>query len=115
MSQIQFDEREENGRWVVEKTFPTELKDQRDAVSVTGYYVPVLAEAYVTQFILVPQPYACPFCGSDSYGLALEVHVAEPMPDLEEGTRIEVRGMIELVESGDTYQSIILTDAALVD
>lgn len=110
---IEISENETNGTWIVEKSYPAGLQDQAE-FSIRGFYVPVQAQGYVTQFLLVPDPDDCPFCGSSGYGISLEVHMRQPVPDMEEGTELAVRGRVDLVESPETYQAIVLRDAALL-
>jgi len=115
VAQIEYHEEERDGAWIVKKSFPEELVKQADGVTVVGYYVPIGAQAYVRSFVIVPTPEDCPFCGFGGYGIALEVQTRKPIPDIAEGTRIQLRGKLMLIESVDTYQSVILTDAALIE
>ena len=111
---ISFEEVEQDGRWQVIKDFPEALTANTQDFTITGYYVPVEAQAYVTQFLLVPDPADCPFCGSSGYGFALEVRMREAMPDVDEATEVTVTGTLELLEDTDTYQFARLTRATLV-
>jgi len=100
--------------WRVEKTLPAPLVAAAEApFTVTGYYVPIEAQAYVTNYLLVPDPANCPFCGSSGIGVLLEVFAADPMPDLPEGTELTVTGTLELVDDPYTYQAVKLVDARL--
>ncbi|WP_425049922.1 hypothetical protein [Psychromarinibacter sp. S121] len=110
---IEIREVEKDGRWAVEKTYPDALRAAANDFSVTGYYVPVEAQAYVRSFLLVPDPADCPFCGTNGYGPTLEVHMRKPLPDMPEGTEITVRGTLRLLDSDETYQSVIMTEAVL--
>ncbi len=111
---ITFEEVETDTEWKVLKTFPEGLRNGAE-FTVTGYYVPVEAQAYVTQFLIVPDPADCPFCGSNGYGISLEVLAADPMPDLPEASEVTVTGTLELIEDTETYQFARLTEARLVD
>ena len=93
------------------KTFPEELKAQADSFEISGYFVPVLPQGYQSQFLLVPAPEDCPFCGSGGYGPTLEVHVKRPLPDLPEFSELTVSGRLEFEESTDTYQAVRMVDA----
>ncbi|MDF0599251.1 hypothetical protein P1J78_00770 [Psychromarinibacter sp. C21-152] len=112
---IEIRETEHNGRWAVEKTFPEALRAAKDGFRITGYYVPVQAQAYVRSFLLVPDPADCPFCGGGGYGPTLEVQMRKAMPDIAEGTQITVEGTLRLIDSDETYQSAILTEGVLLD
>lgn len=113
IASVEFQEVKKDGRWTVEKTFPAGLR--AGEVEVTGYFVPVMAQAYIRSFLLVPDPADCPFCGSSGYGPSLEVHMRKSMPDMAEGSRIRIRGRLHLIESGDTYDAVLVTDAILLD
>jgi len=109
---IGFEETETDGEWRVVKTLPAGLEAALgEAFTITGYYVPIQAQAYVTNFLLVPDPADCPFCGSSGYGITLEVLASEPLPDMPEATEITVTGSLELVEDPHTYQAVRLTGA----
>ena len=114
ISKIEIKEIETESRWLVKKSYPEALRAQADSFQIRGFYVPVEAQAYVKSFLLVPDPADCPFCGNGGYGLSLEVHVSKPMPDIAEGTDITVAGRLELVDSDETYQAVILREARLV-
>ncbi|WP_172299927.1 hypothetical protein [Pseudoruegeria sp. HB172150] len=115
LGSVEIRETEKNGRWAVEKTFPEELKAAADGFTVTGFYVPIEAQAYVRSYLLVADPADCPFCGSNGYGPTLEVHMRRPMPDIAEGTQITVRGRLNFLLSEDTYQSVIMTEGELLN
>ncbi len=110
---ISFSEVETDGEWRVVKEFPAALTDGQ-SFAITGYYVPIEAQPYVTQFLLVPDPADCPFCGSNGYGISLEVRMARPLPDMAEATEITVTGTLELIDDPTTYQFARLRDATLL-
>lgn len=114
ISKIEITEVETAERWLVKKSYPDALRAQADSFRIRGFYVPVEAQAYVKSFLLVPDPADCPFCGNGGYGLSLEVHVSQPMPDMAEGTNITIEGRLELVDSDETYQAVILREARLL-
>ncbi|GAA4224991.1 hypothetical protein GGQ68_001819 [Sagittula marina] len=108
---IEYAETETETEWKVEKTIPEALRAQAEAFEITGFYVPVEAQPYVSQFLIVPDPEDCPFCGSNGYGPTLEVHLSEPMEDIPEATEVKVRGTLNFDESTETYRAVFLTDA----
>ena len=93
------------------KTYPPALLETADTFLISGYVVPVTAEPYIETFILVEDPASCPFCGSDTYGPVLEVHLKRPIGNLVEFTELTVEGRIELIEDPGTYQSYRMVDA----
>ncbi|KAA9005279.1 DUF3299 domain-containing protein [Histidinibacterium aquaticum] len=102
----------EGDDWSVEKEYPEALAAAAgQEITISGFYVPIEAQAYVTNFLLVPDPADCPFCGSSGYGISLEVHAAEPMPDLPEATELTLTGTVELVDDPYTYQALRLVEA----
>ncbi len=112
---IEYTETESNGEWQVKKTFPPELRAMATAFEITGYYVPIEAQGYVTQFLLVPDPADCPFCGAGGYGPTLEVKMKRPMPDVAEASELTVRGTLNFDRSTETYRALFLTDGRLVN
>jgi hypothetical protein len=112
---IEYKESEANGDWSVEKILPEPLKAMSEGFTITGFYVPVEAQAQVSQFLLVPDPADCPFCGSNGYGPTLEVFMKRPMADVAEATKITVEGTLNFDESTETYRAVFLTDAVLKD
>ncbi|WP_176445062.1 hypothetical protein [Maliponia aquimaris] len=112
---IEYSETETETSWSVKKTVPDALRAMAGDFEITGYYVPVEAQAYVSTYLLVPDPADCPFCGTNGYGPALEVAMKRPMPDVPEATRITVRGTLNFDDSPETYRAVFLTDGVLVD
>jgi len=109
---VEYREIIEGNDWRVEKTLPPPLLEAaKRPFTVSGYYVPIEAQAYVTNFLLVPDPENCPFCGSSGIGILLEVFASEPMPDLPEGTEVTLTGTLEIVDDPFTYQAVKLVDA----
>lgn len=112
---IEYEETETTTTWSVTKTIPAELRAMADDFEITGYYVPVEAQAYVSSFLLVPDPADCPFCGENGYGPSLEVKMKRPMPDVPEATKITVRGTLHIDDSPETYRAVYVTDGLLID
>lgn len=112
---ISYKETETETSWSVEKTIPEELRAQAGEFTITGFYVPVEAQAQVTQFLLVPDPADCPFCGTNGYGPTLEVQMSRPVPDMAEATEVTVTGTLNFDESPETYRAVFLTEGALVN
>jgi hypothetical protein len=112
---ISYEETETETSWKVEKTIPEALRAMAERFEITGFYVPVEAQAYVSQFLLVPDPADCPFCGQNGYGPTLEVQMKRAVPDMAEGSEVTVRGHLQFDESTETYRAVFLTGAVLVD
>lgn len=106
---------DDSGRWWVEKFFPPELTAHSGPFTISGYYVPVQAQAYVSIFLLVPDDASCPFCGASGYGIALEVHTTRPLPDMPEGTLLTMSGDLKLLDDPETYQAAKLLNARVLD
>ncbi|MGP6085965.1 hypothetical protein [Antarctobacter jejuensis] len=115
ISAIEYEETETETTWSVTKKLPDALRDMAGDFRITGYYVPIEAQAYVSSFLLVPDPADCPFCGQNGYGPSLEVSMKRPMPDVPEATKITVRGTLEFDTSTETYRAVYLTDGVLID
>ena len=112
---IEITETEEAGQWMVEKSIPAALTASADMFTISGYAVPIEAQAYIGSFLLVPDPDNCPFCGNSGYGPSLEVTLKRPLPALAEGTAVNVTGRLEFDLSPETYQTVRLRDALLED
>lgn len=115
MAQIQYIENEKDGEWSVQKLIPEALKEAGEGFEITGFYVPVEAQSKVRTFLLVPDPADCPFCGTNGYGPTLEVFMRHPINDEAEGTRMTLRGTLQLDESPETYRAVLLVNAKRVD
>ncbi|MEL6913258.1 MAG: hypothetical protein AAFP13_02030 [Pseudomonadota bacterium] len=101
--------------WFAVKAFPEELRAATDDFLIEGYVVPILAEPEISSFILVQDPENCPFCGTGSgYAPVLEVILGEPIPSVEEFSRIRVQGELELIDDPQTFQMFVLVNAAPV-
>ncbi|QQA42512.1 hypothetical protein [Pelagovum pacificum] len=112
INEIRYLEEQNDGEWTVIKEVPAALVDAAGGqLTISGFYVPIEAEAYTTNFLLVPDPADCPFCGSGGYGVTLEVFLDEPMPDVPEATEVSVTGTLELVDDPQTYQAVRLVGA----
>jgi len=105
----------DGAEWRAEKTFPDELRAAAQGFEISGYYVPVVAEAYVQTFLLVPDPANCPFCGDGGYGPVLEVTTHRPVPDMLEFAPVTLEGTLEFNEATDTFQMFRLVDARVID
>ena len=97
----------------VRKIFPTAVEDGIEQFDITGYLVPLYGDESggITDLILVSDMGFCPFCGSPEHGTNLQVSMAEPLMDFEEGQRITLRGALEPVTDTETWQTTILTGA----
>lgn len=97
------------------KTYPEALRDGME-LQVTGFIVPIQAQAYFTTFLMVDDPQNCPFCGNGmGYGPVLEVELKRPMPETAEFDAITVSGTLEFVGDEYTSQLFRLTDALILD
>lgn len=115
LNTAEFEEIINGDDWRVKKTIPPELRAAARDFQITGFFVPVLAQGEVTEFLLVEDPADCPFCGNGGYGPVLEVHAKRPMPDMGEFTEITLRGQLEFNMSPETLQLFRLKDAILLD
>lgn len=113
ISEIEITETETSGHWSVQKTIPPALQAASDAFTISGYAVPIEAQAYIGSFLLVQDPADCPFCGNSGYGPSLEVTLKRPLAALDEGTAVTVIGQLEFDMSPDTYQTVRLREAHL--
>jgi len=115
LGSAEFEEVIDGDNWSVNKTIPPALRAAAPDFEITGFFVPVLAQGEITEFLLVEDPADCPFCGSSGYGPVLEVHAKRPMPDMAEFAKITLRGQLEFNESSETLQLYRLKDAILVE
>lgn len=99
----------------VRKIFPSQIKDGVAQFDITGFVVPLGDVTNVREFMLVSDMGFCPFCGDPEHGTALQVSLAEPLPTLEEGTRLSLRGALETIEDSQTWQSTIMRNAVVID
>lgn len=114
LNTAEFHEIIDGDNWRVEKTIPAPLRAAAEDFEITGFFVPVIAQGEITEFLLVEDPADCPFCGSGGYGPVLEVTSKRPMPDLAEFAEITLRGQLEFNESPETLQLFRLKDAILI-
>lgn len=112
---IEYKETETETSWSVAKIIPDDLRAMADSFEITGYYVPVEAQAYVSSFLLVPDPADCPFCGENGYGPSLEVKMKRAVPDMPEATKITLRGTLHIDNSPETYRAVYVTEGVLID
>ncbi|SNR98479.1 hypothetical protein [Antarctobacter heliothermus] len=112
---IEYKETETETSWSVAKTIPADLRAMAEGFEITGYYVPVEAQAYVSSFLLVPDPADCPFCGENGYGPSLEVKMKRAVPDMPEATKITLRGTLHIDDSPETYRAVYVTEGVLID
>ena len=110
LSEIEITETINGDMWSAQKTYPDALSTT-EPFTITGYYVPLMAQAYQSQILLVPDPADCPFCGTNEYGPTLEVHLSEPLPDMPQFTLLTVTGQLQKIEDPETWQAIRLVEA----
>lgn len=99
----------------VRKIFPAEIKDGVERFDITGFAVPLGETENVRDFMIVSDIGFCPFCGDPEHGTALQVTLAEPIPFIEEGMRLSLRGSLETIKDDQTWQSAIMRDAVVID
>ena len=99
----------------VRKIFPAEIRDGVARFDITGFVVPLGETENVRDFMIVSDIGFCPFCGSPEHGTSLQVTLAEPIPMIEEGMRLSLRGTLETIKDEQTWQSAIMRDAIVVD
>lgn len=99
----------------VEKTFPKQLEDGIQELTITGYAVPMTPGSEIRELLLVSDMGTCPFCGSGDHGTSLQVKLAQPMTEFEDGTRITLRGALSAVRDATTWQSAVLENATVVE
>lgn len=115
LSAVRIDERIDGERYVVTKTFPREIEKGVKDFYIVGYAMPLSppGEA-VTELMLVSDMGNCPFCGSPDHGVSLQVVLDTPLPALEEGTRLALRGDLVPVTDSETWQAAVLKGARVV-
>lgn len=104
----------DGNEWRAEKTFPAELIARMEDFRITGYIVPVDAQPYLRNFLLVQDPADCPFCGSGGYGPVLEVNLKRPLSELPEFSRVTVRGPLTLIDDPETLQMFRMQGAMAI-
>ncbi|WP_394177318.1 hypothetical protein [Yoonia maritima] len=100
--------------YTVTKTFPSEIKDGREGMVLTGYVMPITPGSEISELILVSDMGFCPFCGDPSHGASVQVSLETPIPALEEGTRITLRGDMKPVLDPQTWNAAVLENAVIV-
>ena len=98
----------------VDKSFPTEIRNGRAGMVLTGYVVPITPGAQVRELILVSDMGFCPFCGDPDHGASIRVTLATPVNDITEGTRITLRGDMTPDSDPETWNAAILENAVVI-
>ena len=99
----------------VKKTFPERLKNGLDGMEITGFAVPLSAPGEaVSELLLVSDMGLCPFCGSSEHPASLTVRLAEPVPGIEEGLRITLKGDMRPVMDPETWQAATMENAVVI-
>jgi len=96
------------------KTFPEDIRSATEGFQIEGYLVRFVAEPYLQEFLIVPDPPSCLFCGGAGYGSYLEVQMRAPLDDLPDFTKLSLRGELVLVEDPTVYDTAKLVDAVLL-
>lgn len=98
------------------KTFPDDLRAAADDFQIEGYLIRFVAEPYLQDFIIIPDPPNCLYCGGAGYGPYLEVNMKAPLDDdIPDYTKLTLRGTLELIEDPSVYDNAKLIDAILID
>ena len=69
----------------------------------------------IRELLLVSDMGTCPFCGNADHGTSLQVKLAQPIMEFEEGTRITLKGALSAVRDTTTWQSAVLENAKIVN
>ena len=96
------------------KTFPKPVRDAAEEFVIEGYLIRFVAEPYLQEFMIVPDPPECPFCGGAGYGPYLEVNTRQPLDDLPDYTKLSLIGQLEFIEDPTVYDAVKLVDAVLL-
>lgn len=111
LADIEIEEIITDTSYEVRKVFPAAIENGVEQFDISGYVVPLSDDPEITDFILISDMGFCPFCGSPEHGTSLQVTMADPLVDFEEGKRITLRGALQTVTDPETWQTTILTDA----
>ncbi|MFT6168538.1 MAG: hypothetical protein ACJAR9_000648 [Celeribacter sp.] len=115
LGEVEIDEIVTDTSYEVKKTFPKQLDDGIQELTITGYAMPLTPGSVIRELLLVSDMGTCPFCGSGDHGTSLKVTLAEPLSDFEDGARITLKGALTAVRDTTTWQSAVLENAILVD
>jgi regulator of protease activity HflC (stomatin/prohibitin superfamily) len=115
LGEVEIDEIVTDTSYEVKKTFPKQLDDGIQELTITGYAMPLTPGSVIRELLLVSDMGTCPFCGSGDHGTSLKVTLAEPLNDFEDGARITLKGALTAVRDTTTWQSAVLKNAILVD
>ena len=115
LGEVEIDEIVTETRYEVKKTFPKQLEDGIQELTITGYAMPLTPGDIIRELLLVSDMGTCPFCGSGDHGTSLKVTLAEPLTTLEDGARITLKGALSAVRDTTTWQSAVLENAVLVE
>ena len=115
LGEVEIDEIVTDTSYEVKKTFPKQLDDGIQELTITGYAMPLTPGSVISELLLVSDMGTCPFCGSGDHGTSLKVTLAEPLSDFEDGARITLKGALTAVRDTTTWQSAVLENAILVD
>lgn len=115
LGEVEIDEIVTDTSYEVKTTFPKQLDDGIQELTITGYAMPLTPGSVIRELLLVSDMGTCPFCGSGDHGTSLKVTLAEPLSDFEDGARITLKGALTAVRDTTTWQSAVLENAILVD
>jgi hypothetical protein len=115
LGEINIDEIVTDTSYEVKKSFPKQLENGIEDLTITGYAMPLTPGDMIRELILVSDMGTCPLCGNPDHGTSLQVTLAEPLANFEDGARITFRGKLSAVTDSTTWQSAVLENAVRVD
>lgn len=115
LKQIEITEHVTETEYEVRKKFPSALAEGREVeIEITGYATPAMPGDMIQDLLMVSDMGLCPFCGSLDHGGSLLVSLANPVPVIDDQTRLTLRGTLSPVTDPETWQSVILKNAQIV-
>ncbi|MBU2935725.1 MULTISPECIES: hypothetical protein [Pacificibacter] len=115
LGEVSIDEIVTDNSYEVKKSFPKQLENGIEDLTITGYAMPLTPGSLIHELILVSDMGTCPLCGSPDHGTSLQVTLAEPLDNFEDGARITLRGNLSAVTDTTTWQSAVLENAVRID
>ncbi|MEM5475979.1 hypothetical protein [Pacificibacter sp. AS14] len=115
LGEVDINEVVTDNSYEVKKSFPKQLEDGIEELTITGYAMPLTPGNLIRELILVSDMGTCPLCGSPDHGTSLQVTLAQPLANFEDGARITLRGKLSAVTDTTTWQSAVLENAVRID
>ncbi|QGX98840.1 hypothetical protein EI983_11375 [Roseovarius faecimaris] len=115
LKEIEITEHVTETEYEVRKSYPPALAEGREIeIEITGYATPALPGEMIQDLLMVSDMGLCPFCGSLEHGATLAVSLAEPIPVIDDQTRLTLRGTLSPVTDPETWQSVVLKNAQII-